>query len=125
MRVCLSEPVLLVYSSPPFIDSRRDGLHAREITEVVPSSPNRGRTIDGSCYRALWGMAPSVVVVLGNLLTVLGTCLCPMVPVDGMAVAVGHAVLRIWRGGAPRVLPMAASSRSVAVLCSRVAVHIR
>ena len=67
---------------PPFIDSRRDELHAWEISRVVPFSPNRGRTVDGSCCRALRGMAPGVVVILGGSLTVTGTCPCPVAPVE-------------------------------------------
>jgi len=43
----------------------------------------------------LWGMAPGVVVVLWSPLTVPGTCLCPVAPVDGVVVAVGRAVLRV------------------------------
>ena len=113
---------------PPFIDSRRDGLHAREISGVVLFFPNRGRTVDGPCCRALWGMAPGVVVVLGSPLTVSGMCPYPVAPVDGVAIAVEArcAPCSTRRGaGAPRVLPIAASSWSIAMICSRVIAHAR
>jgi len=73
---------------PPFIDSRRDGLHAWEITGFIPFSLNRGRTVEGPYCRALWGMASGVIVVLGSLLAVLGACPCPVAPVGGVAIAV-------------------------------------
>ena len=84
-HVCVSPPECALI--PPFIDSRRDGLHVWVICEVVFSSLNRGRTVDGSCCRALWGMASGVVVVPGSPLTVPGTYPCPVVPVDGVVEA--------------------------------------
>jgi len=40
-------------------------------------------------------MLSGVVVILANLLTVLETCPCPVVPVVGMVMAVERAVLRV------------------------------
>ena len=80
---------------PPFIDSRRDELHAWEIHGAVLFSPNRGRTVGRSYRRRLWGMSSGVVVILENLLTVLETCPCPVAPVVGMVMAVERAVLRV------------------------------
>jgi len=90
--VCSCAPI------PPFIGSRRDGLHARVISRVVPFFPNRGRIVDGSCCRALWGMASGVVAVLESPLTVPRACPYPVVPVDGVAVA--RCAPRLTRRGA-------------------------
>ena len=65
-----------------------------EISKVVVSPPNRGRTVVGCCCRALESMASGEAVVLGSPLALQRTRRCPAAPVDGMAVAVESTVLR-------------------------------
>ena len=48
-------------------------------------------------------MAPSVVVILGSPLTMLGVCPCPVAPVGGVAITVEVRSVPHWRGGASRV----------------------
>ena len=88
VAVCVCPPVRVRVPVPPFIDSRREGLHMWEISRFVLFSLNRGRTVESPWRRALWSMASGVVVVLGNPLTVLEACPCPVAPVGGVAIAV-------------------------------------
>ena len=53
---------------PPFIDTRRGGVHAQEIVEVVVFSPNRGGAVVEHCGKYTVGMAPGVAVVQGIVL---------------------------------------------------------
>ena len=53
---------------PPFIDTRRGGVHAQEIVEVVVFSPNRGGAVVEHVESTLWGMVPGVAVVSGVVL---------------------------------------------------------
>ena len=56
-------------SSPsPFIDTRRDDVHAQGIVEVVVFSPNRGGAVVEHCGKYTVGMASGVAVVLGIVL---------------------------------------------------------
>ena len=56
------------WADPPFIDTRRDGVHAQGIMEVVVFSPNRGGVVIEYCGKYTVGMAPVVAVVLGIVL---------------------------------------------------------
>ena len=66
-------PTLLRESPPPpFIDTRRDGVHAQGIMEVIVVSPNRGGAVVVTVGSTLWGMAPGVAVVLDIVLGLAG-----------------------------------------------------
>ena len=56
------------WADPPFIDTRRDGVHAQEIMEVVVFSPNRGGAVVKHCRKYTAGMASGMAVVLGVVL---------------------------------------------------------
>src|SRR6185312_15027097 len=90
---------------PPFIDTRRDGVHAQEIVEVVVFSPNRGGAVVEHCgkytvgYGARRGSRPghrpwSCEDHAGVLVA----------PTGGVVVPVRGTVLQAWHGGVPRVL---------------------
>src|SRR6185295_17978196 len=90
---------------PPFIDTRRGGVHAQEIVEVVVFSPNRGGAVIEHCgkytvgYGAWRGRRPGRRPwPCGDRAGV------PVAPVGGVVVAVGGTVLQAWRGDVPRVL---------------------
>ena len=53
---------------PPFIVTRRDGVHAQGIMEVIIFSPNRGGAVVEHCGKYTVGMAPGVAVILGIVL---------------------------------------------------------
>ena len=53
---------------PPFIVTRRDGVHAQGVVEVVVFTPNRGVQWSSTVGSTLWGMASGVAVVLGIVL---------------------------------------------------------
>ena len=76
---------------PPFIVTRRDGVHAQGIVEVVVFPRIAGVQWSNTVGSTLCGMASGVVVVLPA-------------PAGGVVVAVGRTVLQMWRGGAPCVL---------------------
>ena len=58
-------PPLRESPPPPFIDTRRDGVHAQGIMEVIVVSLNRGGAVVVTVGSTLWGMAPGVAVILG------------------------------------------------------------
>jgi len=89
-------------SPPPlFIGTRRGGVHAQEIVEVVVFSPNRGGAVVEHCgkytmgYGAWRGRRPWPC---GDHASV------PVAPACGVVVAVGGTILQAWRGDVPRVL---------------------
>ena len=53
---------------PPFIDTRRDGVHAQGVMTVIVFSPNRGGAVVEHCGKYTMGMASGVAVVLGIVL---------------------------------------------------------
>ena len=61
-------PPLRLSPPPPFIDTRRGGVHAQEIVEVVVFSPNRGVQWSSTVEGILRGMASDVAVVPGVVL---------------------------------------------------------
>ena len=90
--------------SPPFIDTRRDGVHAQGIVGVVDFSPNYGGAVFEHCgkytvgYGAWRGSHPGHRPwPCGDRAGVL------IAPAGGVAVAVGGTVLQAWRGDVPRV----------------------
>ena len=90
---------------PPFIDTRRGGVHAQEIAEVVVFSPNRGGAVVEHCrkytagYGAWGGSHP------GHRPWPCGDRAGVFVaPAGGVVVAVGGTVLQAWRCDVPRVL---------------------
>jgi hypothetical protein len=56
------------WADPLFIDTRRDGVHAQGIMEVIVFSPNRGGAVIEYCEKYTVGMAPVVTVVLSIVL---------------------------------------------------------
>ena len=101
------------WADPPFIDTRRDSVHAQGIMEVVVFSPNRGGAVVEHCgkytggYGAGRGSHPghrpwSCRDHAGFLAA----------PAGGVVIAVGGTVLQAWRGGVPRVLQARVLSRS-------------
>ena len=90
---------------PPFIDTRRDGVHAQGIVEVVVFSPNRGGAVVGHCgkYTVEYGgwrdRRPGCRPwPCGDRAGVL------VVPASGVVAAVEGTILQAWRGDVPRVL---------------------
>ena len=93
---------------PPFIDTRRGGVHVREISGVVVFSPNRGRTVSSCCrkytvehwrvWRWAWQLSWETPWPCGDRACVL------MTPVGVVVVAVEGTVLCARASGAPRVL---------------------
>ena len=61
-------PTTLRESPPPFIDKRRDSVHAQGIMKVIVVSPNRGGAVVVTVGSTLWGIAPGVAVILGIVL---------------------------------------------------------
>ena len=56
LRVALSVGDRLGRSPPPpFIDTRRGGVHVREGEEIIVFSLNRGRTVDSYCRKYTLG----------------------------------------------------------------------
>ena len=55
-------------SPPPFIDTRRDGVHALGIMEVIVFPRITGVQWSNTMGSALWGMASGVAVILGIIL---------------------------------------------------------
>ena len=53
---------------PPFIDTKRDGVHVQGIVEVVVFPPNRGGAVVEHCGKYTVGMASGVAVILGIVL---------------------------------------------------------
>ena len=53
---------------PPFIDTRRDGVHAHGIVEVVVFPSNREGAVVEHCGKYTVGYTPGVTVVLGIVL---------------------------------------------------------
>ena len=89
------------WADPPFIDTRRDGVHAQGIMEVVVFSPNRRGAVFEHCgkytvgYGAGRGSRPWSC---GDRAGVLAA------PAGGVVVAVGGTVLQAWCGGVLKVL---------------------
>ena len=93
---------------PPFIDTRRGGVHVRRGLEVVVLPPNRWCAVDVYCRKyTVW-----------HWRSWRRACSCPRrhpwscggragvltAPVGVVAVVVEGTVLQAWRGRAPRVL---------------------
>ena len=95
------------WADPPFIDTRRDSVHAQGIVEVVVFSPNRGDAVFEHCgkytvgYGAGRGSRPWSC---GDHAGVLAA------PAGGVVVAVGGTVPQAWCGGVPKVLQARVSS---------------
>ena len=90
---------------PPFIDTRRDGVHAQGIMKVVVFSPNRGGAVVEHCgkytvgYGAWRGSRPGHRPwPCRDRAGVL------VAPAGGVVVAVGGTILQAWHGDIPRVL---------------------
>src|SRR6185503_8133952 len=90
---------------PPFIDTKRGGVHAQEIVEVVVFSPNRGGAVVEHCRKytagyGVWrGIRPGCRPwPCGDRAGVL------VAPAGGVVIAVGGTVLQAWRGDVPRIL---------------------
>src|SRR6185436_17475416 len=90
---------------PPFIDTRRDGVHAQGIVEVVVFSLNCEGAVVEHCgkntvgYGAGRGSHPGHRPwSCGDRAGILAA------PAGGVVVAVGGTVHQAWRGGIPRVL---------------------
>ena len=50
---------------PPFIDTRKDGVHAQGIVEVVVFPPNRGGAVVEHCGKYTVGRGSRLGIVLG------------------------------------------------------------
>ena len=93
------------WADPPFIDTRRDGVHVLGIMEVVVFSPNHGGAVVEHCrkYTAGYGVWRGSRPVCrpwpyGDRAGVL------VAPTGGVVVAVGGTILQAWRGDVLRVL---------------------
>ena len=106
---------------PPFIDTRRGGVHAQEIVEVVVFSPNRGGAMVEHCRKytvglGVWhgsrpGRRPWSCRDRASIL---------VAPAGGVVVGVEGTVLQAWRGDVHRVLQAKVLSRSRPELLPRV-----
>ena len=90
---------------PPFIDTRRGGVHAQEIVEVVVCSPNRGGAVVEHCRKYTTGYGVWCGSHPGHRPWPCGDRAgVPVAPAGGVVAAVGCTVLQAWRGDVPRVL---------------------
>ena len=101
----MGRPPLTESPPPPFIDTRRDGLHAQGIVEVVVFSPNRGGAVVEHCKKYAAGYGAWCGSRHGRRPWPCGDHAGVLIaPVGGVAVAVGGTVLQAWCGDVPRVL---------------------
>jgi len=93
-------------SSPPlFIGTRRGGVHAQEIVEVVVFSPNRRGAVVEHCEKYIVGYGAWRGRHPGHRPWPCGDHAgVPVAPVCGVFIAVGGTILQAWRGDVPRVL---------------------
>ena len=90
---------------PPFIDTRRDGVHAQGIMEVVVFSPNRGGAVVEHCGKYTVGYGAGRGSRPEHRPWSCGDCAGVLAaPAGGVVVAVWGTILQAWRGGVPRVL---------------------
>ena len=86
---------------PPFIDTRRGGVHAQEIVEVIVFSPNRESAVVEHCRKCTVGYS----VWCGSRPWSCGDRAGVLVATaGGVVVAVGGTVPQAWCGDVPRVL---------------------
>src|SRR6185369_3493058 len=101
----MGRPPLRESPPPPFIDTRRDGVHAQWIVEVVVFSPNRGGAVVEHCGKYTLGYGAGRGSRPGHRPWSCGDRAGVLVaPAGSVVVAVGGTVLQAWRGGVPRVL---------------------
>ena len=90
---------------PPFINTRRDGVHAQGVMKVVVFSPNRGGAVVEHCGKYTVGYGTGRGSRPGHRPWSCGDRACVLAaPAGGVVVVVGGTVLQAWRGGIPRVL---------------------
>ena len=90
---------------PPFIDTRRGGVHAQEIVEVVVFSPNRGGAVVEHCGKYTVGYGAGRGSRPGHRPWSCGDCAGVLAaPAGGVVVAVEGTVLQAWRGDVPRIM---------------------
>ena len=90
---------------PPFIDTRRDGVHAQGIVEVVVFSSNRGGTVVEHCGKYTVGYGAGRGSRPGHRPWPCGDRAGVLVaPAGSVVVVVGGTVLQTWCGDIPRVL---------------------
>jgi hypothetical protein len=90
---------------PPFVDTRRDDVHAQEIVEVVVFSPNCGGAVVEHCEKYTVGYGAGRGSRPGHRPWSCGDRAGVLTaPAGGVVIAVGGTVLQAWRGGVPKVL---------------------
>ena len=90
---------------PPFIDTRRDGVHAQGIVEVVIFSPNHRGAVVEHCGKYTVGNGVGRGSHPGHRPRPCGDRADVLsAPAGGVVIAVGCAVFQVWRGGVPWAL---------------------
>ena len=98
-------PTPLSERPPPFINTRRDGVHAQGVMKVVVFSPNHRGAVVEHCEKYTVGYGAGRDSRLG-----LRPWSCEdragvlVASAGGMIVVVQGTVLQAWRGDVPRVL---------------------
>ena len=89
---------------PPFIDTRRDGVHAQGIVEVIVFPRIAGVQWSNTVGSTLWGHGVGRDSRLGYRSWSCGDRASVLpAPAGGVIIAVGCTVFQTWRGGVPWV----------------------